>query len=377
MHQSPKRLINLVVLMIAACVCSACGEDSASSGPAVGALDGACRADATCDAPLLCDRSRNICVAQADGDLDTGEGPEGEISEPTCEGVTCSGHGTCDMQDNKPTCSCDPGFEADATDCRAIACRDCGVFKNIPAGEFEMGSDSVGPDEGPAHQVRVSAFQLQQYEVSVGQMLEFLNAFADHASCGLDGWGGEEPCVALADAEPDSPFNLADDGNYSADTALLEHPARFISYAGARSYCLWINADLPSEAQWEYAARGDDSALYPWGSEADYGDGRRANCRDSVCHDAYPTTAAVGSFPDGAAGQWIQDLCGNAAEWVLDWFDEYADLDAQDPAGPTSGRERILRGGGFDSRENEIRATFRRRIDPQDIPMDAGFRCAR
>jgi len=160
----------------------------------------------------------------------------------------------------------------------------------------------------------------------------------------------------------------------------------------ADEYCRAHAARLPTEAEWEFAARGPDGRIYPWGDEPPAGD--LLNACGSECarwgrahradvtamygqDDGWAGTAPVGSFPKGASRYEIQDVVGNVWEWVGDWYADYAGDESSDPHGPASGTERVIRGGGWNgSLPAWVRPTFRYKDEPEKQSHGIGFRCA-
>jgi formylglycine-generating enzyme required for sulfatase activity len=172
-----------------------------------------------------------------------------------------------------------------------------------------------------------------------------------------------------------------------------DHPINCVDWEMAGAYCAWRDRRLPTEAEWEYAARGGDDRLYPWGNEPPSAlrldlCGRECAAAakrelDEVwvpmydADDGWATTAPVGSFPAGASRFGALDMAGNVWEWTADWYGPYAAGSETDPRGPAAGTSRVSRGGGWATRgPNKARAADRNWIDPQVRDCDLGFRCA-
>jgi formylglycine-generating enzyme required for sulfatase activity len=160
-----------------------------------------------------------------------------------------------------------------------------------------------------------------------------------------------------------------------------DHPVTQVSWDDAQAYCAWAGGQLPTEAQWEYAARGPEGNIYPWG---DTFDGTRLNYCDSNCptdwrdtsqDDGYALTAPVGSYPDGASWCGALDMEGNVLEWVADWHGDYPSGAQTNPEGPASGQHRVLRGGPWYSHRDYIRSSIRSSGAPDARYDYIGFRC--
>jgi formylglycine-generating enzyme required for sulfatase activity len=233
---------------------------------------------------------------------------------------------------------------------------------SVPAGEFLMGSDAGDRDERPQRRVYLDAFEIDKYEVTNVQYRRFLLA-TGHAP--PQSWPGRYVAF-LPDRDPDWHGAEYPDGE-------AMHPVVAVNWDDATAYCAWAGKRLPSEAEWEKAARGTDGRVYPWGDEWDVA---RANA--GLTGTGY--TQPVGSYPGGASPCGALDMAGNAWEWVADLYDRqyYTYALNRNPLGPASGTgERILRGGAWDSSSRHLRASYRNATHCFGPNYRAGFRCAR
>jgi len=223
----------------------------------------------------------------------------------------------------------------------------------IPAGDFQMGSENGDSDERPVHTVYLDAFYMDIYEVTNALFAEFLNARGNQKEGGAT-W--------LDAGDEDARIHQAG-GRWQADAGYEDHPAVEITWYGARAFCEWRGARLPTEAEWEKAARGGLSgASYPWGDEAPVCEkGAQNGAQFGACDGE---TVAVGSF--AANGYGLFDMAGNVWEWVWDWYavDYYGRSRLQNPLGPDSGEGRVVRGGSWDNNVNGLRSANRGGLGP-------------
>jgi formylglycine-generating enzyme required for sulfatase activity len=233
----------------------------------------------------------------------------------------------------------------------------------VPGGTFQMGSQENDPDadqdEFPPHSVSLAGYWIDRTEVTNEQFALFLNAQGNQQEGGVN-WLelGESYCqIELLDGE----YRVK--GSAAAD-----RPVVMVSWYGAAAYCRWAGGRLPTEAEWEFAARGPEATLYPWGNDAPTCE-RAKHFRCASC--AMP----VGRLPDGASWCGALDMAGNVWEWVADWYGSYPSAPQEDPAGPAAGECRVRRGGGWHSDAQELRAAHRSCGRPSDQVGCIGFRC--
>ena len=216
----------------------------------------------------------------------------------------------------------------------------------VPEGLFVMGWNAGEPDEQPPHQVFLSAYYIDQFEVTIG----LYRRCVEDDSC-------EEPAYAP---------------NCSWDKDIEDtHPINCVNRQNALDYCAWAGLRLPTEAEWEKAARGTDGRTYPWGYELE---GDEANFRFVV-----GATEPVGSRPAGVSPYGAHDMAGNVWEWVSDWYEDtyYAESPRDNPQGPLHGEFGVLRGGSWWFEKESLPATNREAYDPLLTDIDIGIRCAR
>jgi serine/threonine-protein kinase len=233
----------------------------------------------------------------------------------------------------------------------------------VPAGVFAMGSADGDEDERPVRAIRLDAFAIDRHEVSNAQ----------YALC-----VGEGACRPPSVAGSETRLGYFDDPQYAG------YPVLGVTWDDASRYCEWRGARLPTEAEWEKAARGTDERTYPWGDEFDparlnYCDG---NCplpwADIDHDDAFLDTAPVDAFGAGASPYGALNMAGNVWEWVADRYaaDAYASSQDENPRGPPAGEQRVTRGGGIFNDAAAARTTSRRRFSPDVPSTSVGFRCA-
>lgn len=242
----------------------------------------------------------------------------------------------------------------------------------VSSGYFQMGCNSAvdnqcEDDEKPYHKVSLDSFYIDKHEVTVEQ----------YGAC-VQGGKCKTPTS-------DGYCNFGDprrNGN----------PMNCVDWSQAKAYCEWSGKRLPTEAEWEKAARGTDGRKYPWGNmpigSAKFGNfadesGKRmfTNWKNFVedYDDGFALTAPVGSFPAGASPYGALDMAGNVWEWVYDWYDAnyYSASPEKNPPGPAAGQMRGLRGGSWSSSPKENRVSFRNKAAPLSRVDNVGFRCAK
>ena len=296
-----------------------------------------------------------------DGDALVNPGAtEGPLGEPTCT----------DGLDN----DCDGAIDGDD------ACCDSTGMVEVPEGEFVMGSDGTDElsrvNEFPEHVVYLSAYWIDIYEVTNTEFAAFLNAYGSNTS--PEGY-------ELLDAADEDRHIFLDGDVWYAEPEYANHPVTDITWYGADTYCGYYCKRLPTEAEWEKAARGGcevegdplacedpaDERTYPWGEGLDCGHANFADCVGD--------TTPVGSYILGTSPYGVHDMAGNVWEWAKDRYkiDYYSESPDVNPQGPESGRNRVIRGGAWGGYSLEPRCVYRYLKDPASANAGMGFRCAR
>lgn len=261
----------------------------------------------------------------------------------------------------------------------------------LPGGSYRLGDDAGPRSQKPAHHVTLAPFRIDRTEVTNAAFAEFLNALglslrgsfapgriseanADPEIYDLlrEGgeWSGTYPLIALDDAQARIGFS---DGRFAAEEGYAMHPVTETTWAGARAYCRWRGARLPSEAEWEAAARGTEARKYPWGEAAPDETRAFVSARTGA-------TAPVGSRPKGATPQGLLDMAGSLAEWTSSLKLRYPYEAGDGREDPALAGERVTRGGDyiFDAEADRLTATHRNGFSnaPERGHRHIGFRCA-
>ncbi|KAF4515969.1 hypothetical protein B566_EDAN000206 [Ephemera danica] len=221
----------------------------------------------------------------------------------------------------------------------------------VPAGEFTMGSDKGDDDESPTHRVYLDTFYIDKFEVTNGRFAKFVEAIQSEPPWGF--------------SDKDTPVTHAD------------RPVRWVSWMDAMGYCLWDGKRLPTEAEWEKAARGTDGRIYPWGNEAP----TPTHAVFGLKEGGSETVSPIGNRDKGKSAYGAHDLAGNLYEWVMDWYAEdfyvnFAKNPAINPRGPSEGTAKVQRGGSYINNPYRLRSSFRTKGDPTEQDPNVGFRCA-
>jgi eukaryotic-like serine/threonine-protein kinase len=254
----------------------------------------------------------------------------------------------------------------------------------VAPGKFFMGSDDDLPNEKPAHNVTLGGYCMDRYEVST----EAYKACSDRGDCKRAGQTNKFDGMTARDSKIYDPLC-----NVQADER-GKHPINCVDWFMAERFCKAAGKRLPTEAEWEYAARGSDGRKYPWGDTTP--SGKHLNACGTECvawfkklgaqndgalyqeDDGWPTTAPVGSFPAGASKFGIEDMVGNVWEWVADGYGAYTAEDRTDPKGVEDAKERVIRGGAWNGAYADwVRPSFRFKNPPDTRSHGIGFRCAK
>jgi predicted outer membrane repeat protein len=255
----------------------------------------------------------------------------------------------------------------------------------VPGGPFQMGcadlpGEACYADERPLHTITVDSYAIDRTEVTNAEFADFLNAVGNQVEGGVTWLDAADPDVRLR----------YQGGRWQIDRDYENHPVSEVTWYGARAYCHWRGARLPTEAEWERAARGSaDTRMFPWGNEAptcsllnyyhDAGATRvGAWCGPLSLEHCVGETTPVGSYPSGRSLDGLLDMAGNVEEWVGDWYasDYYAVSPSANPTGPVTGTLRVLRGGGWYSELKHVRTSVRHYTAPTNSGDTLGFRCA-
>lgn len=253
--------------------------------------------------------------------------------------------------------------------------KDGAIMVYVPAGQFEMGSRQ----ERPIHTVALDTFWIDQTEVTNAMFTAFLNERGNQIEEDVSWWEPGAGHRGIIYGYIDE-----DDDMFYPRTGYEEFPVIEVSWYGAAAYCAWVGGRLPTEAEWEYAARGTQGWEYPWGNTFD---GLRVNYCDVNCTYAWKDTnfddgfsrwGPVGSYPDGASWCGALDMAGNVWEWVGDWWSGvyYARSPTENPQGPEFGALRVARGGSWFDEDWKVSTSLRKALTPSSYRMHwVGFRC--
>lgn len=256
-----------------------------------------------------------------------------------------------------------------------IRATDDAIMVFVPAGQFQMGSSEAGP----IHTVALDAYWIDQTEVTNAMFTAFLNEKGNQVEDGVSWWESGAGHGGIV-------YGYIDEGQgrFNSQAGYEDFPVIEVSWYGASAYCAWVGGQLPTEAEWEYAARGPQGWEYPWGNTFDgslvnYCD---ANCtyewQDTKFNDGFAQWGPVGSYPEGASWCGAMDMAGNVWEWVGDWWSEdyYAHSSFENPHGPEFGTFRVVRGGSWFDEDWKVNTSFRKGLTSSSCRMHwVGFRC--
>lgn len=259
-----------------------------------------------------------------------------------------------------------------------MAMDDC---KKMYHGESDCQRHIYLRQEQPQHEVYLDAFWIDKTEITNAQYCRFLNTEGNKTINGVKWFepgAGHRGVIYGHIQETDRVF--------TPEVGYENYPVIEVSWYGAKAYCDWVGGRLPTEAEWEYAAKGTSNNMYPWGSEFN---GNLANYRDSTFNfdnmgkdtsfsDGYSQWAPVGTYPDGASWCGALDMAGNVHEWVNDWYsdDYYSISSKENPNGPENGTLKISKGGSWYDPGWHVRCSYRKILTPSSARMHwIGFRC--
>ncbi|MBN2492956.1 MAG: formylglycine-generating enzyme family protein [Deltaproteobacteria bacterium] len=354
--------------------------DSTDCDSGLDCVDGVCLPFDPCRGDTVCAGQHRECeddqgTAVCGGCLE-GYHEEGDACaiDEQCGPASCSGHGICDDATGTVVCVCDLGYAGARCESCDFGYEDFGsgcvwFWASIAGGTAMLGSDTGDANEGPQHRVTIAAFEMSTAEVTVVQ----------YGACVDAG-----TCTPPSQCYPPY-YNWGVPGRE-------DFPVNCVSWSQAAAFCAWVGGRLPSEAEWEYAARSEGQEItYPWGDEL-------ATCTYAVMEEngrgcGADRTWAVCSKPLGHTQQGLCDMAGNVYEWVQDCFHGSYDCvtspDAENCAGggaaPADGSAweepdcpvRVIRGGGFVADAFNLRVSDRYWLEPDGQNGSVGFRCAR
>jgi len=256
----------------------------------------------------------------------------------------------------------------------------------IPGGKFYMGSDERDAldFERPAHQVTLRPFCVDEFEVS----LDRYKLCSDNGECKRAPRENEWDGISDKERAAFDPLCNARDPEKKG-----KHPINCVDFSMAQKFCEWEKKRLPTEAEWEFSARGPDGRKYPWGDESPAAGHLNACGKECVAwgkahgqkleamyeaDDGFANTAPIGSFAQGRSRYGVQDVVGNVWEWTADWYSPYGPKEQDDPKGSDTGERRVIRGGAWNGSEPAwVRPTFRYHDVPTKRSYGIGFRCAK
>ena len=339
------------------------------------AVDAWSNNDFSCDDGLYCN-----------GDDTCFEGTCSQHAGDPCgdDGVFCNGDESCNVTLDQCDHSGDPCQPEESCNEVKVECYDSQVVVFIPEGPFQMGCEpedlSCHADgrEEPRHEITLSAYYIDIYEMTYRLFVDFLNDYGNDCE-GFECVDADDPDLRLTE-------NL---GVWTIFDGYEDHPMVEVSWYGAKAYCEWAGARLPTEAEWEKAAKGvTEHFIYPWGDALVANASNYINSGDPFETGPEPFTNPIGFFDgsdhggayqttDGASPFGAHDMAGNVWEWVSDWYDAsyYSVSPSSDPEGPATGGSRVMRGGGWDFSSWNVRASNRGANPPDTMRSSHGFRC--
>ena len=381
------------------CTGRACGDDGCG-GICGEDLSSECQGDLLrwCDDGVI---ATEHCSTSGESCREDGQGGHHCVCVPDCDGKSCGPdgcggicgsplHSACQGQ-TLTTCvdgaittvncaTLDGVCSESVTQPGTFACSPAAMRRLPSSGAtttYAMGCPTLANGDGwcesdaqPSHSVTLSAYFIDRYEVST----------TEYQLCVNNG-----PCTAAATG-----------ANYNAGVlGRGNHPINGVTWSQAKAYCEWVGKRLPTEAEWERAAKGPDHQRFPWGNSCPNSWGTycsslewglstaKANGDDFYTGDGFAATAPVGSFllgsNNGASPDGLLDMAGNVAEWTADWYGAttYTAAAAVNPTGPSTGTQRVVRGGGWNSTGPTMRTSARHSLAPTSYGTTLGFRCAK